>query len=804
MFNMYSNTIPKSIICNIFLIFILSFSTLLSQTIGIQGLEKDVEILVDKWGIPHIYAKTESDLFFAQGYYAARDRLFQFEIWRRQSSGTVAELLGHRELKRDIGTRLFKFRGDMVEEMNYYHPHGAKIITSYVRGVNAYIDYILAHQDELPIEFKLLNTLPQKWTPEIVISRHQGLLGNISAELLVSRMIALVGEEKVRELFFFHPKKPMLQLDDRIEKDWLFEDILELYSAYRTSVKFTKEDLVSYHTPDGYDPEPYTPDYQFSEFFDIGSNNWIVDGSKTQSGYPIMANDPHRRQSTPSLRYMAHLVGPGWNVIGGGEPEIPGISIGHNEHGAWGLTVYSTDAEDLYFYELNPNDPTEYKYQGNWSKMDRIEDTIRVKDMDDQYVTHYYTIHGPVLYSNQDKGFACAMRCGWLEIGGSPYLASLRMDQAHDFESFREACNYSHIPGENMIWADKAGNIGWQAVGIAPVRKNWSGLTAVWGDGSYEWDHYLPIIAKPNIYNPVEGYFVTANANVTPQDYTHWNAIGFQWSDPFRQNRLAEYFNSGRKVSMLDMAQLQTDYLSLPARMLTPLLLSCTPSNKRQLEAFDLLRSWDYRLSPDSRAASIYNSWEGIMRKTLALKKIPKEAQQYLSSIQMTKIIEWIVYPDEVFGSEPVQGRNKFLLDCLDEALNELTERLGSDMQQWIYGQIKNKHVYLRHPFNNAVNKELRDKLNVGPAPRGGNSFTVNNTSGNLNQTHGASFKIIVDTDDWDHCLATNSPGQSGNPDSKFYNNLFDIWVNDQYFPLFYTRNKVEAVTDHLITLKAQ
>jgi penicillin amidase len=194
-----------------------------------------------------------------------------------------------------------------------------------------------------------------------------------------------------------------------------------------------------------------------------------------------MANDPHRAQAVPSLRYMAHLVAPGWNVIGGGEPEIPGISIGHNEYGAWGLTVYRTDAEDLYVYQTNPKNPNEYLYQGKWEKMEVINEKIPVKGRRDEKVVLKYTRHGPVVFENQSENVAYAVRCGWLEIGGSPYLASLRMNQARNFKEFREACNYSHIPGENMVWADKDGNIGWQSVGIMKTYQKLAtyGLTLI-------------------------------------------------------------------------------------------------------------------------------------------------------------------------------------------------------------------------------------------------------------------------------------------------------------------------------------
>lgn len=780
-----------------------------SETFSMDGLEKPVEIKVDKWGIPHIYAQTEADLFFAQGFYAARDRLFQFEIWRRQATGTVAEILGERELERDIGTRLFQFRGDIEQEMNYYHPRGSLIITSFVRGVNAYIAEAMKNPEDLPLPFQLLGIQPHPWTPEVVISRHQGLLGNIGAELTTARAVATLGADKVKELAWFHPQEPDLTIDPRIDTDILFEDLLAPYNAYRRSVRFRPEDLVAeVRNPD---LEEYRnlaaadeADYQRAMKNDIntiGSNNWIVDGRLTESGFPMMANDPHRTQAVPSLRYMAHLVGPGWNVIGGGEPEIPGISIGHNEHGAWGLTVYSTDAEDLYVYKTNPDNPNQYWYQGRWEDMLIIPDTITVKGQDPVIVEHRYTRHGPVTWQSNDNTNATAMRCGWLEVGGSPYLASLRMDQAQTFEEFREACNYSHIPGENMIWADRKGNIGWQAVGIAPVRRNFSGMVPVWGDGTYEWDGYLPIKAKPNLENPAQGYFATANENVTPETYEYWDAIGFSWSDPYRGNRVREVLGSGRRHSMVDMAQLQTDYLSIPARQLVPLLMALRAPDDRAEQAYAYLSDWDYRLTPNSIAAGIYNAWEGQLRSNMEEVMVPEEGRPYVR-LQMKRIIDWLLMPDGHFGEDPLAGRDQYLLHCLDLALDELTQKLGTnDMSKWVYGQPSYKHVRLRHPLSNAVNPEIREQLEVGTAVRGGNSFTVNNTSGNDNQSHGASFKIIVDTGDWDRTLSTNTPGQSGDPDHPHYRNLFDLWARDQYFPLFYSRDKIDSVTEYTLTL---
>jgi len=771
--------------------------------LSIAGLKEPVEILRDEWGVNHIYAGNQHDLFFAQGYAAAKDRLFQFEIWRRQATGTLSEILGERELKRDMGTRLFKFRGDLKQEMNHYHKDGEEIITAYADGVNAYIDEILKSPEQLPIEFRLLNIVPEKWTPEVVISRHQGLLGNIGLELKTGRAVARIGSEKVKELASYHPMDPDIELDPAINKDLLFDDILELYDAFRATVKFKPEDILEEYRTDkeitamlAIQPVDESKEDKLS----IGSNNWVVGADKMADGSAYLANDPHRTISVPSLRYMTHLVAPGWNVIGGGEPEIPGVSIGHNEYGAWGLTIFGTDSEDMYVYDLNPANLRQYKYKGAWADMKVIKETIKVKGKDEVKIDLLYTCHGPVSYVDSLNKKAYAIRCGWLEPGGSPYLASLRMDQAKTWEEFREACSFSHIPSLNMVWADKKGNIGWQVVGITPVRKNFSGLVPVPGDGRYEWDGYLPIKERPNTANPEKGFFATANQNVTPADYKHWDAIGHVWADPYRGNRINEVLGTNKKLTMDDMKALQVDYLSLPARSLTPLLANLKLKGQAA-EASSKLKVWDFKLNPSSIEAAIYVTWENKIKVNAAKQFIP-EAANGLLSLQTKKIVDWLITPDKKFGSDPLAGRDQFLAIAFDEAVKMLSDSLGNDMSKWQYGQKSMKHTYMAHALGNVVNDSLKAKLDLGPLPRGGYGDTPGSTSGNMRQSAGASFRIIVNTGNWDAAVATNGPGQSGNPESPFYKNLFEPWAKDQYFPVYYTKNKIEKVSVEKLMLK--
>ncbi|MFC1731072.1 penicillin acylase family protein [candidate division KSB1 bacterium] len=773
--------------------------------IRIEGLIDTVEVLRDEIGINHIYAKNQHDLFFVQGYCAAKDRLFQFEIWRRQATGTIAEILGERELKRDIGTRLFKFRGNINSEMQHYHPDGEEIITAYTDGVNAYIEEVLQNPALLPVTLMALGITPQKWTPEVVISRHQGLLGNIETELKIGRAVAKVGAEKVKDYNWFHPKDPILELDPAINPELLSDDILGLYQAYRTSVKFQPEDIL---------PE-YRIESSISEYIEaevnqseteadklwIGSNNWVTSPSLAENGHAYMANDPHRTLAVPSLRYWVHLSAPGWDVIGGGEPEIPGISVGHNQYGAWGLTVFLTDGEDLLVYDLNPDNLNQYKYQNTWEDMEVIYETIAVKNSEDVEVELRYTRHGPVTFIDTMNLVAYAVRCAWMEAGGSPYLASLRMDQAKSWKEFKEACNYSHIPGENMIWADKEGNIGWQAVGIAPLRRNYSGLVPVPGDGRYEWDGYLPINQKPHDYNPSNGFIATANQNITPENYTEWDAIGYIWSDPYRGNRLNEVLGTGKKLAMDDMKALQMDYLSLPARSLVPLLENLIFEIDFIRKAQQRLLEWNFILDKNSTAAAIYVAWERELQKSFFEYFPDPDVQGVITEIQMSKMMHWILAPESRFGPNAKDKRDRFLLGTFSTAVKGLTEKFGENMGSWKYGHVDFKYVQIIHPLGEVVNAELQAKLNTAKVPRGGNQYTPGATGGTNKQTHGATFRIIVDVNDWDQSVGTNSPGQSGDPESPFYDNLFENWANDEYFPVYFSRVKIESITNVKVQL---
>jgi penicillin amidase len=344
-----------------------------------------------------------------------------------------------------------------------------------------------------------------------------------------------------------------------------------------------------------------------------------------------------------------------------------------------------------------------------------------------------------------------------------------------------------------MIWADKLGNIGWQAVGIAPVRPRHSGLVPVPGDGRYEWAGYLPILQKPHDYNPAAGFIATANNNLTPESYAHRDAIGWSWADPYRFARIGEVLGSGRRQSMMDMMRLQNDYTSLPARSLVPLLSGLTARSEPAERARRTLLGWNHVLDRDSPAAGIYEAWYRRLTDNVAAVVMPAPARAAMRGLPTWRLVQWLTAPSGDFGPVPTAGRDSLLVRSLDEAVQELTKRFGPDQGGWQWGRYH--YVRLQHPMSAALDSSTRARFEVGPWPRGGDSNTPGATGGTENQLAGASFRLIVEAGDWDGAVGTTAPGQSGDPDSPHYRDLFELWKDDRYFPVKYSRPAVEGVT---------
>ena len=767
------------------------------EVLAIEGLSGPVEVLRDRWGIAHIYAQNEPDLFFAQGFNVARDRLFQLELWRRQATGTLAEIQGSRALPHDVGARLLRYRGDMADELSRYHPRGRSIVESFVKGINAYVDSTEKDPSLLPVEFQALGLRPGRWTAEVVVSRHNGLFRNVTQEVQAAQLVNLLGEDRARDLLHLHPGRPKLEIDPAIGLSTLSENVLSLYKASRSVPRFRPEDVVPKYRGRPLALLDESTGDRFDSVESQGSNNWVLSGARTTTKAPILANDPHRTIDLPSLRYWVHLVAPGWDVIGGGEPALPGVSIGHNARGAWGFTIFPVDQEDLYVYETDPADPLRYRWKDGWESMRTESETFAVKGAKgDAKVELRFTRHGPVIFEDRANRRAYAVRAAWLEPGSAPYLASLRIDQAASWSEFVAGCQAFRTPSENLVWADVDGRVGWQAVGLSPVRRGWDGLVPVPGDGRFEWDGFLKPGDLPSVVDPIEGFFASANQDNLPARYPF--AVGYQWSEPFRFQRIGEVLGADWRFDLEAMKKLQHDELSIPARSLVPLLVGLRPSGTREREALDRLAKWDFVMGRDSVGAAIYSAWERDLKRSVWERLVPPEAREVfpVRSLSLESMIQRLAEPDARFGADPPGGRDALMLRSLDQALRDLEKRLGPDMDGWQYGQVAWKHVWMPHPLGEAVGSGLRDRLDVGPLPRGGSAHTVNSTSDSLNQATGASFRLIADVGDWEKSVGTNTPGQSGDPSSPHYQDLFRPWSRGEYFPVAYGRGKVEAATE--------
>lgn len=729
----------------------------------VPGLKEPVNVFRDRWGVAHIYAKNQHDLFFAQGFVVAQDRLFQMEIWKRAGQGRLAEVLGPSAVQRDINARLLRYRGDMKAEYESYAPDTEAIVRAFTDGINAEIRWLTAKDGPgLPIEFQLAGFQPEPWKPEDCLNRMAAfsMTGNAFSELRDAELVAKFGVEKASSVLSLDPK---LELNPAPGADFggLNPSLLKNLVGSDARIEFPSDT---------------------SE----GSNNWTISGKLTSTGKPILANDPHRVVGLPSLRYIVHLVAPGWDVIGAGEPGLPGIALGHNQHIAWGFTIFGLDQQDLYLEDLNPQDLLEYKTPDGWARMRVERETIAVKGKPLVEVELKFTRHGPVLW--QDGKRALALRWVGAEPGTAGYLGSLAVDRATNWNEFKEAMKRWKVPSENIVYADVDGNIGEYSTGLAPLRKTWTGLLPVPGAAGYEWSGYVPNSELPHSFNPTSGFIATANHKMIPNNYPY--KVGFEWAAPYRFHRIEEVIlsirDSARKITLDDMEKLQTDVVSLPARQLISLLGESSP---KPTAATQMMLAWDATVNRQSAAAALYEVWLRNLRKAVSEKE-GIEAVEDDSSLQ--NVLEELSHPSsQVFGADAVSGRNQLLLQTLDSAWKQTEQLLGPDPQNWSWGTLHT--IRFRHSLDRLPGAATL--LDLGPLSRPGDGYTVNATwpGQNFEQEGGASYREILDTADWDRSLAVNTPGQSGQPGSPHYSDLLPLWDQGEYFPLVYSRKAVET-----------
>ena len=769
----------------------------------VTGLQAPAEILTDPWGIPHIYASSTHDAFWTQGFQVARDTLWQIDTWRRRGLGLLAQVWGAEHAEQDRAARLFLFRGDMHAEWLAYASDTKDIATAFTAGINAYVTLTREEPSRLPLEFRELGYVPAFWAPsDVVRIRSHGLFHNVTQEVARALMLRDFGPA-AEELRRRREPGGELTVPDGLDLSVIPDDVLRGYTLAVAPAQL--------RGPAGASAAAGSGLVQAGE----GSNNWALAPERTATGRALLANDPHRTVSLPSLRYIAHLSAPGFDVIGAGEPALPGLSVGHNGHVAFGLTVFSVDQEDLYVYRTRPGQPREYGYRDRWEPMTVVREEIPVRDAPPVPVELWFTRHGPVIHSVPESDAAFAVRAAWLEPGMAPYLSSIETMRAPDAERFVAALNRWGAPGENLVYADEAGTIGWKAAGLTPVRPNWDGTLPVPGDGRYEWAGFYDMDALPAEVNPARGWIATANEMNLPPGFPDDRVITRDWPAPFRSERIAEVLGPATGSTVAAMVRLQGDYVSLPARRIVRALAGQRRTDQAAERAARLLAAWDGTLAADSAAAALFQVWyrrhlrPGLRQLALAQILPPEKVPAALAAVLPEDDLvgdpridlDLIENPGGRLGANPAAVLTELFEASLSAAMADLTDLLGPAEQDWAWGRLH--QARLAHPAGPAMSAAARKKAAIDPLPRGGSSDTVGATNylPDFTQAAGATFRLVVDVGRWDNSVVMNSPGQSGDPASPHYADLFAPWATDGAVPLLYSRDRIEAVAQEWIRL---
>ena len=715
-------------------------------SLTVDGLTADVEVLRDEWGIAHIYAQNTDDLFFAQGYVQAQDRLWQIDMWRRVNEGRLAEILGPEAFEHDKLARLLMYRGPWDEEWTSYHPNGKAIFEAFANGVNAYIDQI---GDNLPVEYKVTGLRPLRWTPEASTGRVATALPlrAARAELQLARQVAELGADEANRRAQPDPWNE-LRIPDGLDVSIIPEAVGAVLGEFRR----------------GFPKPPLLPEYQGlpgavaslnqgAVETSPGSNNWVVSGRLTASGQVLLANDPHRQVTNPSLRYLIHLNAPGYSVIGATEPAIPGVAIGHNGKVAWGLTIVGTDQADIFVEELNPDNLNEARWNDEWYPLRIQEETIAIREEEPRSVELKFSRHGPIFYVDSTNHVAYALRSTSTEPGTGGYLAALRIADVDNCREFLDdAMAYYKAPTENMICGDAGGNIGWLAAALTPRRKGgWYGRLPVPGTGRFEWDGFRSHTELPQEYNPERGWIATANHNILPPGYEP--PLFFKRAPYSRWDRLQQMFADVADLTPDDFERMLHDAVYPYIDEDLPLFGGWTSEDADLEWARSRLAAWDGVYDKDEAAPALHNVWRSSLSEEARLPGTGAAERGALSEAALALAVE------------------------------ELRSTQGGDREQWRWGRMN------RSEFPHS----LVSAYDLGSVERSGSGGTV--------AARGATFRHIVDFADLDNSRGTSTPGQSGQPGSPYYGNLLSFWGNQEFFPLLYTREAVEGRAAHRQTL---
>lgn len=719
--------------------------------IKLNGLTSTVTVVRDEDGVPHIQAKNEHDLYLAQGYVQAQDRLFQMDLSRRQASGRLSEVIGEATIERDKYFRTLGLRRTAEASYNQYSEQGKNTLNWFSEGVNLYIKE-MKKANKLPIEFTILGYKPEAWTAvdSLTIGKYMAfdLGGNWEDQAFRQYLLQNFPEDKAYDLFPTYPKDAP-------------------YIISKNEIDFGKT-LASAVIPHEYN----------------GSNNWVVAGSKTKSGKPILADDPHLSLGTPSIWYQMHLEAPEVNVSGVIFAGIPGIILGHNESIAWGVTNTGPDVQDLFIEKKNPNNPEEFLFMDKWEKATIIEEPIKVKDGETIAYQVTITRHGPILSEfAADTGKDMELSLRWTALEPSPELeAVLNMNKAKNWGEFEKALEKFHTPTQNFVFAANDGTIAYKSNGKIPIRKKGDSLLPVPGwTGEYEWEGYIPFNELPKVVNPKEGFISTANNKVISDDYPYH--ISHNWAQPFRQMRIQEFFIEKENLTVKDMQALQMDQMNLQAKEFVPILLKHLPKHlsQQQKEMVQVLEKWNYQDNIEMGAPLIFHLWMKNIKATL-FEDIPEEMMELFGG-QKQAVDELLRRAAE--GKPGPWITSKGGLEVVNETsinatYSEIEKMYGRKIEDWKWGSYH--QVQFSHPLSTV--KPLNYLFNFdSSSPVGGSSVTVQAASYNQDGVvnHGGSWRFIIDGADFTQGYHIVGPGQSGHVLSKWYHNQTGDWVNGEY-----------------------
>lgn len=754
--------------------------------VAVTGLREPVEVIRDRWGVPHIYAASLDDLFLAQGFVVASERLFQIDLALRMSNGRLATMFADLTLPMDRFVRTVGWNRSGAKVAATYDDLSRRMLASYRDGARAWLEQMPAP----PVEYAFLGLEP--WIPDddapwaaAAVFMAWGLSGNWDGELLRAEIAERLGWETMLRLFPDLPAVPP-----------------EVFAGSRDGRRSALELLTN---------APPQPRGQ-------GSNNWVVDGSRTATGKPLLANDPHLTVAMPSVWFEVHLSCPEYEASGVALPFAPGVVIGHTAHHAWGFTNVTGDVQDLYLERLS-DDGTRALYEGEWQPLTVHHEEIAVRGRDEPIALDVReTRHGPILDSYVvgianphvvEGGIKETYALRW--VGSERAIqpsALIRMAQAAEFGAFREAVRDWDCPGQNMVYADVDGTIGYQCTGLYPVRRKGDGTLPVPGwTSEHEWDGWIPFDELPWSVNPPSGYLATANNRIHDDSYPH--LIGKDFLPPFRARRIVEMLTATAEHSRETFARMHMDTVSIPASDILPLLLEIEPETDDQKEALAHLEEWDGDLAADSVAAAIYQVWSKHIARETLLPKLGDELfvhyygrREWTNAFQFQVLPSILAYPTATwFGEDGRAARDDVLRRALDGAIDELTTRLGDDPAAWRWGALHK--AAFAHPL--ALVPDLAELLTGGVVEVGGDEQTVHQGAFEPGEGYDVavlpSWRQIVDLADIDASVGVHTTGQSGNPVSPHWNDLVPLWAAGAYHPLPFTRPAVEAAADATLTL---